>query len=285
MLHVVPAIALIVNDASRFARMNYFVSVLSDAWREMGIDTSLADASGLCVTADTAFMHVNATRVPPECIAMSDGCASVVNARATDISKKLVSRRLVERGDGYDGAVMIKTDGNCGGLPERFGRYDTPVVGTARRVWDRFGPWQLTNVFRYGTYPVLASPADVPRSVWSNPALVVEQFTPERHGNAYACRSWTFLGDREINRLTLGPSPVVKRGSATITTDAGEVPDEVREARRRLGLDYGKIDYVIVDEVPIVFDANLTPTYGVASAPTIRQLADKLAAGIEPWLP
>ncbi len=155
MLRVVPSIAIILNDASRFARMNYFVDVLADAWREMGIDSALADVTGPRPTADAAFMHVNATRVPQDCLDMAAGFTAVVNAHATDISKRLVSRRLVEREDGYKGAVIIKTDGNCGGLPKRFGRYDTPVVGTARSVWDRFGPWQLTNVFRYGTYPVL----------------------------------------------------------------------------------------------------------------------------------
>ncbi len=52
-----------------------------------------------------------------------------------------------------------------------------------------------------------------------------------------------------------------------------------------MGLDYGKIDYVVVDDVGIVLDANLTPTYGAGAAPKVRQLADQLAAGIEAWLP
>jgi hypothetical protein len=285
MLHGVPSLAIIVNDAPRFARMHYFVEVLAEAWRGMGIESQLVDVPGPGVAAHAAFLHVNATRVPRACFDAAAGYPTVVNGRATDISKRQVSRRLVSPGDGYEGAVIVKTDENCGGLPDRFGRYDAPLAGTIRRVWDRYGPWQLTGVFRYGTYPVLQSPRDVPRSVWSNPAFVVEQFTPERHGDQYGIRSWTFLGEREVNRLTVGPAPIVKRGNGTRTSDAGEVPDAVRAARTRLGLDYGKIDYVVVDDVAIVLDANLTPTYGVASAPTIGRLAAELAPGIKQWLP
>lgn len=285
MLQRVPTVAIVVNDTGRFARMHYFIEVLREAWAEMGITSMLVDASGPLAAADAAFLHVNATKVPQVCFDAATTYPTAVNERAKDISKRLVSRRLVKQGDGYEGPVIIKTDGNCGGLPERFERYDAPVIGVARRAWDRFAPWQLTGVFRYGTYPVLDSPAEVSRSTWSNPALVVEQFTPERHGSQYAIRSWTFLGACEINRLTLGPTPVVKRGNGTSTTDAGEVPKEVRAAREHLGLDYGKIDYVVPDGVPIVLDANLTPTYGAAYAPKVRQLANTLAAGIEPWLP
>jgi hypothetical protein len=281
----VPSLAIIINDGGRFARMNYFIAVLAEAWRQMGIDTRLMNVPGPQVDADAAFLHINMTKIPNESLDRARRFSVVVNARATDISKRVVSRRLVQPGDGYAGAVMIKTDNNCGGLPERAGRYDPPIVGAVRRAWDRFAPWQATGFFGYGNYPILASPTEVPRSVWSDPRLVVEQFTPERHGDAFAVRSWTFLGEREINRLTLGPVPVVKRGNGTRTTDAGEVPEEVRAARERLGLDYGKIDYVVVDGVPIVLDANLTPTFGAASASTIRPLADRLAAGIERWLP
>lgn len=280
-----PAVAVLVNDAHRFARMNYFVEVLAEAWREMGIASTVFEVPGPVVSADVAFLHVNATKVPQACLDRAAGYPAVVNRRATDISKRHVSRRLVERGDGYEGPVIIKTDRNCGGLPERFGTYATPLVGVARRAWDRLAPWQLSHTFRYGRYPVLKSPEDVPRLVWSDTALVVEQFTPERHGHEYATRSWTFLGACEVNRLTLGPSPVVKSGNGTRTTDAGEVPAEVRAERDRLGLEYGKIDYVIVGDVPIVLDANLTPTYGVSSGTTIRGLADRLAPGIDPWLP
>lgn len=56
----------------------------------------------------------------------------------------------------------------------------------------------------------------------------------------------------------LSLSPVVKLGR-TLEPISDPVPPELREARRRLGFDYGKFDYGIVDGSMVLYDVNRTP--------------------------
>jgi len=57
------------------------------------------------------------------------------------------------------------------------------------------------------------------------------------------------------------------------------VPKEVTGMRRRLGLDYGKIDYVIHQGQVVILDANRTPAGPGTPEATARTVGD-LADGI-----
>jgi D-alanine-D-alanine ligase-like ATP-grasp enzyme len=73
---------------------------------------------------------------------------------------------------------------------------------------------------------------------------------------------------------------VVKAASAGPREHA-EVPEPIVAARRRLGLDYAKLDFVIHDGEPVLLDVNRTPTFaGHALTPAQRRLAEWLADGI-----
>jgi hypothetical protein len=92
-----------------------------------------------------------------------------------------------------------------------------------------------------------------------------------------------FLGDREINRRTWSPDPVVKLRGSRIETLSEPVPDELRAIRRELGFDYGKFDYGVVDGEVVLYDVNPTP--GSAQDPRVHAAAiDILADGILPFL-
>ena len=280
-----PTVVVVVNDRARLPTQHYFISLLLPAWQALGIDVTVVEGPDADVPADVALLHVDLTHVPDAYLALAQRHPRAMNFGAADISKRTVSRRLVQPGDGYAGPVIVKTDANCGGLPDRFAGYRTPVLGQWRRAWDRFGPSSRTGIVRYGEYAVLDSADDVPSAIWGNRAFVVEQFSPERDGPGFALRTWTFLGDREINRRSVGPDPVVKRDNTTQTTDTDPAPDEVRAFRQRIGLDYGKIDYVISDGVPVVLDANRTPTYSPSIGARGASFAAGLASGIDAWLP
>jgi hypothetical protein len=126
-------------------------------------------------------------------------------------------------------------------------------------------------------YPVYSSLAEVPAGVFRNRALVVEQFLPEREGDRYFVRQYICLGSHARSARLADSKPFVKRPSAKLVDEGLAVPELVLDLRRRLGLDYGKIDYTIHAGQVVILDVNLTP--GLQSAPeaaarTVASLAD-----------
>ena len=130
----------------------------------------------------------------------------------------------------------------------------------ARAIRRRL-PWSLRAEIGVWDYPIYDSPRQVPRIVWHNPDLVVERLLCERREEFYCVRSWTFLGDAERNILFYAKQPIIK-SSVAVKNESAEVPDEFRRMRRKLGFDFGKFDYGIVDGRVVLYDANRTPTIG-----------------------
>jgi hypothetical protein len=109
----------------------------------------------------------------------------------------------------------------------------------------------------------------------------------ERDGSDFCCRHWLFFGPQEIHKRTLSPSPVVKIGAARkgrLSSNeriADPIPEELRTIRERMGFDYGKFDYGIVNGKVFLYDVNRTP--GASSDPrnhaeTIEVLSEGLQA-------
>jgi hypothetical protein len=118
----------------------------------------------------------------------------------------------------------------------------------------------------------------VPKGVWGNKHLVVERFVPEHSVGAYRCRHWLFFGDRDVGRITTSEHPMVKLND-TVEELRDPIPEELRALRKRLGFDYGKFDYGIVDGNVVVYDVNRTPgatTDSNRHASTVRTLAGGL---------
>jgi len=131
-------------------------------------------------------------------------------------------------------------------------------------------------------YPVLDNLSRVPGWVWRREDLVVERFLPEREGDEYALRVWLFFGDQEYGARLFSRERVVKVRSITRYEYLDSVPDSLRAFRRRVGLDFGKIDYVLVDGEAILLDANKTPM--VSPRPTPSPNLIRLAAGLSAYL-
>jgi hypothetical protein len=180
---------------------------------------------------------------------------------------------------------MVKTDRNVGGVPEadkmrRRGIGGRILTGVARRM-----PWTLTGMLDSYDYPVYDNPRAVPKAVWRNSRLVVEKFLPERQGEMFCVRQYTFLGDREINTLAMGNSPIVKAHNVVKREVLSETPSGVRELRASFGFDFGKFDYVMHEGRIVLFDANRTPTYNPSSpAGSPSKLILDLADGIDTFL-
>jgi hypothetical protein len=255
---------------TRATRRPFMIWGLKEAWERAGIEVVVVRGVDRAVDADVAISHVSLTVTPPEYRQYFARYPVVVNGAATDVSKRRVSRQLVVDGDGWDGPVIVKTDRNFGGLREvEFRGLAARWRPRVRDLWRRLAwstaPreaewWRTVERLDPDRYPVFRSVADVPRSVFENSALVVERFLAEREGDLYALRSCAFFGDRQLASRVLSPEPVVK-ASSTIRQEVEPHP-EVLEVRRRLGMNYGKIDYVVHDGQVVVFDANRTPSFG-----------------------
>lgn len=224
--------------------------------------------------ADVVFLHVDASVVADEYLEATRRFPVVVNAAGTDIRKSVLSELLVLAGDAWTGPVIVKSDLNAGGMPEVL------LNEQARRMGcDEPYP----GVAAVPDYPIFRCLADVPERVWRTPGLVVEKFLPEQDEHGFWTTFWLFLGSRSRCRRFCSRHPIVKAGASILREDA-DVPDEVRAVRERLGLDYGKIDFVMHGGRPIVLDINRTPAPTPPSTAKELGTAEILAPGIEEFL-
>ncbi|HOH25338.1 MAG TPA: hypothetical protein PKY68_09695, partial [Bacteroidales bacterium] len=155
--------------------------------------------------------------------------------------------------------------------------------GRLSRMWNKYLPWSITGILSPSAYPVFSSMAEVPKAVWRNRRLVVEKFCPEREGDHYCLRQWIFLGDRGVSQRLVSLNPIVKFPNEVHLEYGPPVPESLREMRSRLGFDYGKFDYVVVDGEVILLDANRTPALGGSDGWT-QNVAAELAGGLPSFL-
>lgn len=199
--------------------------------------------------ADLAVMHVDLTRVPPEYVAFGATFPQCLNLRVADISKRSMSGALLGAAEPWDGPVITKSNRNFGGLPEqRLHRLAAAHSGSATSPEPRV----------VSSYSIYGSRTAVPAEVRADPDMVVEKFLPERDGAAYVTRFWGFCGDAERSYRVWSDDPIVKSTNAKGMAPC-EVPEALRARRLQLGIDYGKIDYVMHEGAPVVIDVNKTP--------------------------
>jgi len=250
----------------------YMISRFYKSWLEAGHKVLVSSGEHGHPAGDIAALHVDMSIVPESYrVSATNLFPLVINGRAVDIRKRMVSRHLVTLGDGWHGPVIVKTDLNCGGIPEwclyqiglRTGRSASPAR-----------PPTLDN------YRVYQRADEVPDAVWNDPALVVEQFLPERDKLGFSLRCWIFLGDRERCTRYWSNEPIIKSSNIK-AKEPSPVPDELREARERLGFDYGKFDFAMHDGKPILFDTNKTP--GTPPAGPEYDASNAMIAGGLDW--
>jgi hypothetical protein len=254
---------------------HYLLARLVTLWRHRGLHLAI----GPCRTLDATcgIVHYDRTEVPAAAVPEAPDTAVVWNRHVRNIGKRLVSTQQVTPGDGYQGPVIVKTDANSRAGPELAEQSPWSWPRMRRRLVPLLG-WRRAHELPRGTYPILARPADVPAWVWQRRDLVVERFLPERAGTDYVLHYWLFAGTADCVLRLQGPTPVLKFRTSTSHAFLDAVPPSLRGARARLRMDYGKIDYVMVDGQAVVLDANTTPIVPTALTSEPRILA--LASGL-----
>jgi hypothetical protein len=248
------------------------VSRLARLWAEEdGHRVTIGPAPA--VAGDVALLHVDLTRIPASALPRNPAGTPLLNAAVLDISKRAVSRQLVQPGDGWRGPVIVKTDANYFGAPEEKGVRRSAL----RRMLEHAPSWRLARTLPKRSYPVLETAAAVPDWVWRREDLVVERFLPEIEDGLFVVRSWVFLGREEYAVKVYGREPVVKARHFVKFEYVKSVPDALRAERERLRFDFGKFDYVERDGEAFLFDANKTPTVAGRRTANLRRLADGLS--------
>lgn len=265
-------IAIIVDPGQPFETLGYCLSGPVRQWRVQGLDVEIYDCPASAKDAELAILHVDQTVVPAAYRSLAARYPKCLNRYTSDISKRAISRQLVSKNDGFAGPVIVKSNLNSGGGPE--------AARTARFGAVRGGAMTFRD------YCVLPSPHEVPDAIWSNPLLVVEQFLPEREGERYCVRLWNFLGSHEIVYRCESDEPIVKASNTVRRTIVEGVPEELRQWREEMGFDFGKFDFGIVEGMPVLYDANRTPTYSLKQDAAQRAERDgAIVDGIWDFMP
>lgn len=275
----------------------YRIWHLANAWREQGFRVEIVRNLSELEEADLVVPQIDISVIPEEYRPLLKLSTPVVNRSVVDIRKSAFSQYLVSPDDDYDGPVIVKSDCNCGGGPERRALRGNPLhkritqkVHASLRALGQITASRSLNHLAYVNgikpinYPVYESKSQVPRAVFANPVLVVEKFLPEQEGDHYYLRSYAFFGNEGCAVRTRASCPVVK---GAVGSDIEFVPVDaaIIAAREELGFDYGKFDYTIHNGEAILFDTNTTPTFGKAYPDAVRsKIVSQLSRGVSTWL-
>lgn len=245
------------HDRANLGRQStHYIFALGRLLQRQGVE--VVHHSGLVNLpgADVVLLHVDLSVVPDRFVRAVRDHPRVWNRNCLDIRKRCLPDRnlVVAKGADHRGPVIVKTDLNCGGGPER------DFFRRLKWTWDlrelRLG-FRASRGPEGKTYPIYQDMASVPEHVWKDASRVVEKFVPEREGDAYVARWAYFFGDNETAFRSTSRDPVVRWQEGQSETLL-PVPVAISDYRRRIGLDYGKIDYVEHEGRQCVLDVNKT---------------------------
>jgi len=264
--------AFLMRDApSGGVRSPYLLFDVLKILRSMGHSSRIVRGPN-APNGDAALLHVDSTIVDDDYLRLASSYAKPLNFRTGDISKRKVSRLLLAKGDEWDGPVVVKSNYNNNALMEDLHNR------RARRL-GRPAPHQ--GVRKGAPYLVLDSLEQVTGEMWEDASLVVERFMPESDPEGgFVLRTWVFMGARERCTRSVTLDPISKAGDV-IRYESVEVPAALRAERERLGFDFGKFDFVLHDDQPILLDANRTPGSARALRSLMLKGAMNLAEGLD----
>lgn len=256
---------------------SYAVGHLAEFWRRDGLDVRFLWGVEERVPADVLLVHVNLSVVPDAYLEFARSYPVALNAGVRDVRKSAFSANLLTPGDAWDGPVIVKSDLNYAGRPER-------KLLRGRAGWLRSRLLRQRRGFRSQLdYRVYARLADVPRGCFRRHDLVVERFLPERDGELYCVRTYQFLGPSQTTARIASRSPIVStRNHCRI--ESIEPDPAIVAARHAMAFDYGKFDYVLHEGRPVLLDANKTTGAAARRDASLDEERRRRAAGIHAFL-
>jgi hypothetical protein len=274
-------IAILYHEEQKGRQDLYLIEVIAEIWRQRGCRVVSLYGTKERVEADLLVVHVDRSVVDPAYLEFAALYPRTINLGAADIRKHRYCDWLVRPGDGYTGPVIVKTDLNYAGRPERRER------GVVRRAFEK--GWRLlegafprvtppAEITGKEQYRIYASVAEVPAGRFEDERMVVQRFLPERSGKKYVLREAYFLGDAHGLRAETSDHPVITNGEYAPGLVQTEIPTEILAMRAEMKLDYGKIDYVMRDGKAVIFDCN--KTMGTSASEGGWRAAQAIAWGV-----
>ncbi|HWD91336.1 MAG TPA: hypothetical protein VG938_03215 [Verrucomicrobiae bacterium] len=255
-------IAVLFHEKQRGQELNYLVHHYAEFWREDGHEVVFIFGTSQFIPADLIIVHVDLTVVPAEYLAFAHRYPIVLNGDIKDIRKSTYSGLLVRPSDGYSGKVIVKSNFNFAGSPERALNVPLDPRGVSSSYF-----WSPQD------YQVYQNPGVVPALLFDDPNVVVERFQPEFHDGLYYMRAMLFLGDRATCTRFASREPIVN-GSTQISSEHVEPHPEMMQLAKAMKFDYGKFDYVLHEGKPVLLDANKT-TGGVTASTDPKKVAGR----------
>ena len=265
---------------------HYLISQYARFWREDGHRAIEVACEEKSVMADIGLLHVDLSVVPDEYLHRAKEFPIALNAAVSDIRKRTISENTVRPKSEWSGPVIVKSNLNFRGLPERcyrgaVGTSWTRLVERAYRKFIRIASRHHADEFLAEGYTIYRRLSDVPKWVFQSEELIVERFLPETQDGLYHIRMLIALGNR-YQCVRLGSKDPVVKAHNSVTTETIETDMIVHKWRETFQLDYGKIDYVVYDGVPILLDVNKTvgATSGYRDADKLSKSRRYIAEGL-----
>ena len=262
------AILLHERKSSPFHIRRYAIMACAEHWRNQGYRVVLLRGTRRFVPADICFVHVDLSVVPDAYLEFAHRYPIVVNGNVRDIRKSAFSDNLLGPQSDHQGPVIVKTDANFAGWPERVAS-SNPVVLALARLRKRLAPRSGQMLSSYD-YQVLDNIDQVPSECWDDPALVVERFQPQEANGIYYNNCYMFAGDVDFCARFGATTPIVK-AQYVVSSEVVEPHPEVIRRRHQLGFGWGKFDYAMHNGRPVLYDINVT--YGLAKKKSRRKRA------------
>jgi hypothetical protein len=281
------AILLHENDTGHTIRSS-LIYEMAKIWQQDGYEVFYLRGTSEYLPADLIFLHVDLTVVPDSYLEFAHKYPRVINGNVKDIRKTTLNNNLLQLPEDWDGPVIVKSDYNCAGVPER----------NRRGVWGKIEKKMLSlfnsmnidshlpNFHSSTDYKIFNHLKDVPKILSNYPSIVIQKFIPEMEGDNYCVRTVSFLGDHMSPKKLIGPHPIVKGETATKADFNIKTDPEIVEKIKELKFDYGKFDYVLVDGKPILLDINKTVgiSPNLATNHSIGETFRHHAEGLYPFL-
>ena len=269
---------------------NYMIDELADLWREEGLEVIEIYGIDRVVPADVILLHIDLSVVPPEYLEFARQYPVALNTTLNDIRKATISQNLVQSGAAYVGPVIVKSNLNYAGAPERK-LEETQLRQSSfwlKRLQYRVFPFlKKVPVFQSNLeYQIFDRIEDVPRSLLNHPDVVVEKFFHSRHEEFFCIHNLYIFGNHRTGARLMGHHPIVN-GRTYKRIDYVDPSSDILEQMADIPLDYGKIDYVFDKGKVEIIDINKTVGDSRAvfqRTPELIRFYKTLAAGIHFYL-
>ncbi len=247
-------LAILHSKRAQPGARHHMVMMIADFLTEMGVEIVHLHGTERFEPADAVFVHVDLSVVPEAYLSFAQRYPKQINAQARDIRKRAFADGLLESGDVYPAPVIVKSNLNYGGLPEQNER--SLLERASQKVRGLLSGSTPTRVLAKEDYKIYPKLADVPAQYFDSDHIV-QKLILEKRGEMNLLREYFFLGDCAFENIESSAEVIITEDDHVSCLPFAPHP-RLLEIRKRLHLDYGKIDYVMTQSGPFVFDVNKT---------------------------